>query len=131
METPPPDDNVRVTRRRSALAEINVFTESWSNVSDPNIPESFVTPSASPDELIIQQRGPRQKPITWSPVDYNKIDLLSKPRDKTPERFPVKEVNPRLRRRLALSPGKNPAREMGEHFKKKLRTLQLSTTDNK
>lgn len=37
------------------------------NTTVSNFPTSLMTPSPSPDELIIQQRGRRKIPITFSP----------------------------------------------------------------
>lgn len=37
------------------------------NTTISNLPTSLMTPSPSPDELIIQQRGRRKIPITFSP----------------------------------------------------------------
>lgn len=37
------------------------------NTTISNFPTSMMTPSPSPDELIIQQRGRRKIPVTFSP----------------------------------------------------------------
>jgi len=37
------------------------------NTTISNLPTSMMTPSPSPDELIIQQRGRRKIPVTFSP----------------------------------------------------------------
>lgn len=37
------------------------------NTTIANMPTSMMTPSPSPDELIIQQRGRRKIPVTFSP----------------------------------------------------------------
>lgn len=66
---------------------------------------------SSPDEMVIQLRGPRVKPLTWSPVDCNSFSVLRPRREKTPERHPVKEMRPGLRKRLTLSPAKNETYE--------------------
>lgn len=115
------EDDVNYPRRslRLALTEINELAES-PNVSTP----SKVT---NPDEMIIIQRGPRKKPITWSPVEYDRSKLLlSSSREKTPEPTPPKrsDINPRLRRRLVLSPSKGPSQELGMIIAKKLRSLK-------
>ncbi|KAL1449148.1 hypothetical protein WDU94_000373 [Cyamophila willieti] len=35
---------------------------------------SYITPSPSPDELVIQQRGRKSLPLVWSPdIDKNKM----------------------------------------------------------
>jgi Cut8. len=49
-----------------------------------NLPSSYVSPSPSPDEMIIQQRGRRRLPVTWSPdVEQTKQNGASA-RDRTP-----------------------------------------------
>lgn len=65
---------------------------------------------SSPDEMIIQMRGPKVMPLTWSPVDCNQLTVtsdLDTVKDKTPERHPIREMRPSLRRRLTLSPVKS------------------------
>uniref|UniRef100_A0A023F2H5 Putative tethering factor for nuclear proteasome sts1 n=1 Tax=Triatoma infestans TaxID=30076 RepID=A0A023F2H5_TRIIF len=89
METPPPEPPPRRTTR-SALVEIparlgalsvsenrhmgrmhaNIMTNLVVdvNLNHPNsLPSSFVSPAPSPDELVIQARGRRRIPVTWSP----------------------------------------------------------------
>jgi hypothetical protein len=49
-----------------------------------NLPSSYVSPSPSPDEMVIQQRGRRHVPATWSPdIEQNKQNRVST-RDRTP-----------------------------------------------
>lgn len=48
-----------------------------------NLPSSYISPSPSPDEMIIQQRGRRKIPVTWSP-DINCRDRDYDRRDCTP-----------------------------------------------
>lgn len=85
-----PEDNP--TPKRNILSEVN---------------EIGALKDASPDELVIIQRGPRCKPETWSPFNFDKDMLLS--RNKTPEKMYHRrpEVSARLRRRLTLSPTKD------------------------
>ncbi|GJQ77269.1 hypothetical protein Trydic_g20694 [Trypoxylus dichotomus] len=80
------------TPKRNILSEVNEI----GSVKD-----------SSPDELVIIQRGPRCKPETWSPFEFNR-DIFSA-KDKTPEKTLHRrpEVSARLRRRLTLSPGKD------------------------
>lgn len=111
-ENPP-----RRTSRRHALTELN------------DSPELETPKSASPDELIIIQRGPRRKPITWSPYEPNKNNLLVPSQDKTPEKVQEQqhshrvEINSKLRRRLILTPEKGTDVELGEIIAKKLKSL--------
>lgn len=91
METPPHETGRRQTR--SALSEIparlgmlTVADEATTVIGDAmttpmnarfvhgglwninlNLPASYISPSPSPDELVIQQRGRRRVPVTWSP----------------------------------------------------------------
>lgn len=49
-----------------------------------NLPSSYVSPSPSPDEMVIQQRGRRHLPVTWSPdIEQSKQNGVST-RDRTP-----------------------------------------------
>ncbi|KAJ9579751.1 hypothetical protein L9F63_004588 [Diploptera punctata] len=89
MDTPPQDDNRRTTR--SALAEIPTRLGRLSVSDSPsvwnvsqNLPSSYVSPSPSPDEMVIQQRGRRRMPVTWSPdIDQTKQNGAGS-RDRTP-----------------------------------------------
>lgn len=102
----------RRSMRREALTEINEDTQ-------PRTPQA-----TSPDEMVIIQRGPRKKPLTWSPYEYNRSQVLGPPRqlvtDTPIPRGP--ELNPKLKRRLIMSPEKKQ-REMGELISKRLRSL--------
>lgn len=89
-------------RGQQVLAEITRLENFVDNVSNQATPKV-----SSPDEMVIQMRGPKITPLTWSPVDCNKLSVLAPPKEKTPERHPVKEMRPGLRRRLTLSPVKN------------------------
>lgn len=114
-EQPNQADAPRRSLRRAALTELNETT-----------PEEMQTPkSSSPDEMVILQRGPRRKPITWSPVDYGKTKILGPPRECTPEKVSTSrpELNSKLRRRLALSPSKNSSSTLGQVIAKKLKSL--------
>lgn len=106
-----------------------VLTPVIPNISD-HVSEISKTPKISQDEFIIQQRGRRCKPITWSPVDYNKSDLLGKVREKTPEKFnSIPEVNLKLRRRLIMSPGRSiPG--LGDAIAKKLKLISRANNDS-
>jgi len=49
-----------------------------------NLPSSYVSPSPSPDEMVIQQRGRRRLPATWSPdIEQSKQNGVSN-HDRTP-----------------------------------------------
>lgn len=102
---------------RLALTEINEITD------EPN--DRTPKKTASPEEMLIAQRGPRRKPITWSPFDYDRTKLFIPPRDKTPEPVTKKcEIHPRLRRRLILSPTKGPSKDVSTVIAKKLKSLK-------
>lgn len=65
-------------------ANNNTITHLNSQINLMNIPPSYLSPSPSPDELIIQQRG-RRKPVTWSPdIDYRKRESVPVTRERTP-----------------------------------------------
>lgn len=102
---------------RFALSEINEVAD------EPD--ERTPNKSTSPDEMLIVQRGPRRKPVTWSPFDYDRSKLFIPSRDKTPEPVSKKcEIHPRLRRRLVLSPTKGPPKDLGAIIAKKLKSLK-------
>ncbi|KAG8222576.1 hypothetical protein J437_LFUL010419 [Ladona fulva] len=111
MNTPPHNQTTGVIGRRStrsALSEIPSITwfssiengrfpgiDTRDNIQDvagnniPNLPASYMSPSPSPDEMIIQQRGRRRVPVTWSPDETDrKLDIGGK------ERTPVKHGSP-------------------------------------
>lgn len=105
--------------RRSLRLALTEITEAESyNTRTP-------VKSTSPDEMIIIQRGPRRKPIVWSPVEYDRRKILSQPREITPEKVIKKcDINPRLRRRLTLSPTKNGSQELGTTIAKRLKAMK-------
>ncbi|KAK9511788.1 hypothetical protein O3M35_000384 [Rhynocoris fuscipes] len=117
METPPPEPPPRRTTR-SALVEIparmgalsvsenrqigrlhaNIMTNLMVDVNHPNsLPSSFVSPAPSPDELVIQARGRRRIPITWSPPSGDITPPARRWSDITSvgakEKTPIKGVN--------------------------------------
>lgn len=104
------DENRPRRSSRIALMEVN---ETVLTDENPN-------KTSSPDEMVIVQRGPRKKPITWSPLEYDKI-VLGVNREKTPEPV-VTPMNPKIRRRLVLTP--DSSQELGEVIAKKLRSVR-------
>ncbi|XP_069698498.1 uncharacterized protein [Periplaneta americana] len=73
-------DNTRLTPVTALVPNSNPVGL-W-NIS-VNLPSSYVSPSPSPDEMIIQQRGRRRVPATWSPdIDQDKQNGPT--RDRTP-----------------------------------------------
>lgn len=101
----------RVERRRSARLAL---TEIQLNETSHETPNKHV----SADEMVIILRGPRKKPIVWSPVEQ---DATPQSRKKL-ETLLKKPLNSKLRRRLILSPTKNSA-ELGNVIARKLRAL--------
>ncbi|KAF5297347.1 hypothetical protein FQA39_LY12186 [Lamprigera yunnana] len=113
MEQPYEDDPPDRILRRGALTPV------ITNVAVT--PENKIS-TAALDEFIIQQRGRRCKPITWSPIDYSKADLLRPNRDVTPDRITRGiEINSKLRRRLIMSPDRNRTSKLGNTIAKKLK----------
>lgn len=112
-----PDANS--VRRGLILGEISQLP----NITNPSPTNNESTPkSSSPDEMVIQQRGPRVIPATWSPVDCSKFNILEQSsRQKTPEKIPVRDMKPGLRRRLTLSPVKYSA--VNETVMKRIKSL--------
>ncbi|CAH1737575.1 hypothetical protein AGLY_003242 [Aphis glycines] len=98
METPPFNPEPTRMMTRSVLAEIptrlgrlsmtdpnnglgrNDHHLNIMNTTISNFPTSMMTPSPSPDELIIQQRGRRKIPVTFSPD----IDAIKQNNQETP-----------------------------------------------
>lgn len=114
------ENRPRRSLTRSALTELN------------ETPEPETPKSTSPDEMVIIQRGPRCKPLTWSPYEYNKTNLLAPARDKTPEKITPSrpEINSKLRRRLVMSPEKCSQTELGEAIAKKLKLFSSYNSKN-
>lgn len=108
----------RRSLRRSALTELN----------ETSLESSETPRSASPDEMVILQRGPRRKPVTWSPIDFDKTKMLGPPREKTPERVTGRKINPKLRRRLTMSP-ENEDSALGKVIAEKIKSLQKGESD--
>lgn len=89
-------------RTRAALAEIPDFLDRLrvtplqpvTNLRDhsPALPLGYLSPSQSPDEILIQQRGRKRLPTTWSPD----IDLKRNPSFTSTIRTPPKETPNRL-----------------------------------
>lgn len=129
-DTPEPA-TPRRSLRRPALSEINEYHAIPNGGIGAAIQE---TPkSTSPDEQIILQRGPRRKPLTWSPYEYDKTKMLGPPREWTPEKSPSPrpDISSKLRRRLVLTPDRIP--EMGETIANRLRsfTKQREAVNNR
>lgn len=120
MDQPSPEDNAQ-RREQPVLGEIRRL-ENYVNVVNDS-----TSKCTSPDEMVIQLRGPRVKPITWSPVDCSKLSMLAPQVDKTPDRQPVKEMKPGLRRRLTLSPVKTTYEKISSDsiVYKKIKTLNI------
>uniref|UniRef100_A0A0A9WHQ2 Tethering factor for nuclear proteasome STS1 n=1 Tax=Lygus hesperus TaxID=30085 RepID=A0A0A9WHQ2_LYGHE len=110
METPPPEPPTR-RNTRSALIEIparlsalsvndrgngrvhaNIMTNlMFDNVEESNRHLALISPAPSPDELVIQARGRRRLPLTWSPPDFHYTPPGNRPRSPAKERTPVKQ----------------------------------------
>ncbi|CAH0561005.1 unnamed protein product [Brassicogethes aeneus] len=119
------DEHLQERRRRRPREQTRlVLTEVNETVAEQETPNK----ESSPDEMLIMQRGPRRKPITWSPVDYDKFVVFGGSRgEKTPEPVVVSparpDMNPKIRRRLIMTPEKTSS-DLGEVIAKKLRSLQ-------
>ena len=72
-----------------------------------NLPSSYVSPSPSPDEMVIQQRGRRRLPATWSPDIEQSKQNGGSAHDRTPVKAsPAKStivLRSTPRKRLLLS----------------------------
>ncbi|XP_014259525.1 tethering factor for nuclear proteasome sts1 isoform X2 [Cimex lectularius] len=114
METPPPEPPLRRTTR-SALVEIparmgalsvsenrlnarlhpvntnNIMTNLNVDINQIILPNSYISPAPSPDELVIQARGRRRMP-PWSPPDVSTPPGIRRTGDSPnrKERTPIK-----------------------------------------
>ncbi|CAH1370578.1 hypothetical protein MTP99_012138 [Tenebrio molitor] len=111
------EEEERGEPRRSARLALTEITLNESSHETPN-------KNVSADEMVIIQRGPRRKPIIWSPVDQDRTPVRKLSKEKnSAETLPKRpSLNPKLRRRLILSPTKNSV-ELGSAIAKKLRSL--------
>ncbi|KAL4711067.1 hypothetical protein ACJJTC_009438 [Scirpophaga incertulas] len=86
MEGPATPENGR--RTRAALAEIPVRLDRLrvtplqqvtnNRELSPALPSSYLSPAPSPDEVLIQQRGRKRLPTTWSPdIDLKKYSVFT------------------------------------------------------
>ncbi|XP_065347817.1 uncharacterized protein LOC135944648 isoform X2 [Cloeon dipterum] len=112
------DEPVYNMRRFTRRALMEVPSSTPSPVTPELNTSSFPTPSPSPDELLIQLRGRRKLPVTWSPdvkrspiklipgsPNQSGIVLRSTPRkrlllndERTPEKSPRKTPSPSKRK---------------------------------
>lgn len=72
---------------------------------DINLPSSYLSPTPSPDELVIQQRGRRRMPVQWSPdVDSHKAETTkTTPVKQSPTRQTSIVLRSTPRKRLLLN----------------------------
>lgn len=118
------EEEERVEPRRSARLALTEIHFNEANHETPN-------KNANADEMIIIQRGPRRKPIVWSPVDQDRTPARKTSREKLLETLPKRpSLNPKLRRRLILSPTKSSG-ELGIAIAKKLRSLPVFSQELK
>lgn len=47
-----------------------------SEINESALEQSTPSKSTNVEELLVIQRGPRRKPITWSPVDYDRYFII-------------------------------------------------------
>ncbi|GBP43574.1 Tethering factor for nuclear proteasome sts1 [Eumeta japonica] len=128
-EIPAPMDRLRITPLR-ALTNITELS--------PNLPSGYLSPAPSPDELVIQQRGRRRIPTTWSPdIELKRNSFHSTirtpPKNNPNQHSPYKHglnlrSTPRKRllmgetERIPLSPEKIDFSDMSTPQKLKLRS---------
>ncbi|XP_063625417.1 uncharacterized protein LOC134797113 [Cydia splendana] len=72
----------------------------------PALPPGYLSPAASPDELLIQQRGRKRLPVTWSPdIDLKRQSFHSTVRTP-PKALPGRLSPPKLGVTLRSTPRK-------------------------
>jgi len=99
-----------VTLRQTPAAgnNINANGVTWS--ATINLPSSYLSPTPSPDELIIRNRGRRSLPLEWSPIP---MESPQKRLEKTPVKgsprkgLIVLRSSPRKRLNLSDTPPKD------------------------
>ncbi|XP_050344311.1 uncharacterized protein LOC126769499 [Nymphalis io] len=103
-------------RTRAALAEIPVRLDRLrvtplrplTNTREvsPSLPPGYLSPAPSPDEFLIQQRGRKRLPVTWSPdIDLKRSAFQSTVRTP-PKNTPGRNSPPRLSVTLRSTPRK-------------------------
>ncbi|CAH2982866.1 unnamed protein product [Chilo suppressalis] len=98
-------------RTRAALAEIPARLDRLrvtplqpltnTRERSPALPSGYLSPAPSPDELLIQQRGRKRLPVTWSPdIDFKRnssFHSLVRTPPKTSGRFSPPKLGVTLR----------------------------------
>lgn len=121
MEGPVTPDGGR--RTRAALAEIPVRLDRLrvtplqpvTNLRErsPALPAGYLSPAPSPDELLIQQRGRKRLPVTWSPdIELKRNSsfhstIRTPPKDNSPLKLGV-TLRSTPRKRLLLDTERIP-----------------------
>ncbi|XP_026752716.2 uncharacterized protein LOC113512946 [Galleria mellonella] len=103
-------------RTRAALAEIPARLDRLrvtplqplTNTRDrsPALPPSYLSPAPSPDEMLIQQRGRKRLPVTWSPDIEIKRNSTFHSIVRTPPKNPSRLSPPKLAVTLRSTPRK-------------------------
>ena len=78
-------------RHHNNNTNIAAYGDVLGRISDANLilPSSYLSPSPSPDELVIIQRGRRRMPVSWSPdIDSRKRENNTLSRERTPVKQP-------------------------------------------
>ena len=79
--TSPPPTQTAATPQRSVLGPRPIHSPS------ANIPDSILTPTLSPEEMVIRQRGRRRRTVIWSPDHADRAMFPS------PMKTPTKNVS--------------------------------------
>ncbi|XP_053608794.1 uncharacterized protein LOC128674325 [Plodia interpunctella] len=106
-------------RTRAALAEIPARLgrlrvtplqplQALTNARDhsPPLPAGYLSPAPSPDEMLIQQRGRKRLPVTWSPDIEMKRNSSFHSTVRTPPKNPGRLSPPKLGVTLRSTPRK-------------------------
>ncbi|KAK3890866.1 hypothetical protein Pcinc_005224 [Petrolisthes cinctipes] len=79
---------------------------SWS--ATVNLPSSYLSPTPSPDELVIRDRGRRSLPIEWSPIPIESPIKRQTPIKRSPTKgMIILRSSPRKRLQLTDTPSKD------------------------
>uniref|UniRef100_A0A182R5J4 Uncharacterized protein n=1 Tax=Anopheles funestus TaxID=62324 RepID=A0A182R5J4_ANOFN len=95
-----------------------------------NIPDSILTPTLSPEEMVIRQRGRRRRPVIWSPDNHDRAFFPS-PMQTPPKNTSTMTLRNSPRKRSLMQEFSDvPSTSGYASPSKKLQTANPSTSDS-
>uniref|UniRef100_A0A182MIH2 Uncharacterized protein n=1 Tax=Anopheles culicifacies TaxID=139723 RepID=A0A182MIH2_9DIPT len=120
-ETSPTGDRTPATPQRVVLGPRLIDSPSG------NIPDSILTPTLSPEEMAVRQRGRRRRPVIWSP-DTNDRAFFSSSMQTPPRATATMTLRSSPRQRSLMQDFANVASTSGSVSPlKRMQTAQEST----